>query len=136
MTQDYKTKAKEALEKLKYAHSYEAYAVVKKAIDEDNDDLCKSLTSKRFGVALDVNAYAFASTTEEAYEWLKANKVNNLIPAICAGARYATAITHWFICKDAKILSEKIDCELRGVEYVEDKDSWGCPLYFSERGSK
>ena len=135
MTQDYMAKAKDALEEIKFAHSCEAYAAVKKALEERCDS-CKSLASKKFVAQLKLNAADFAQTADEAYGWLKANKVSNLIPAICAGARYATAIAYWFICKDAQILAEKVDCKVRGVEYVEEKDSWGCPLYFSERGSK
>lgn len=117
MTQDYKTKAREALENLKYAHSYEAYEAVRKAIDED--DSCKSLASKKFQDSVkDEAEKAMDYTTETSYRWLMENKVSDLTPAFCAGARGVEAIAYWFIKKDALTLADEIDCELRGVEYV------------------
>lgn len=130
MTQDYKTKAKEALEKLKYAHSYEAYVAVKKALDKDAS--CKSVTSKKFQDSIKGEAEkAMDYTTETSYKWLMENKVSDFTPAFCAGARGVEAIAYWFIKKDALILADEIDCELRGVEYVPQE-----PKLWDNKGGK
>ena len=118
MTQDYKTKAREAFDKLKGGHSYEARISVLMAI-ETCEDSCKSVASKKFQDSIKEEAEkAMDYTTETSYRWLMENKVSDLTPAFCAGARGIEAIAYWFIKKDALILADEIDCELRGVEYV------------------
>lgn len=118
MTQDYKTKAREALEKLKGGHSYEARLSVRMAIETCGDS-CKSVASKKFLDSIKEEAEkAMDYTMETSYRWLMENKVSDFTPAFCAGARGVEAIAYWFIKKDALILADEIDCELRGVEYV------------------
>lgn len=131
MTQDYKIKAMEALEKIKYAHSYEAYKAVRTAIAMCGDS-CKSLTSKKFQDSIKEEADKVMDyTIESSYQWLMENKVSDLTPAFCAGARGINAIAYWFIKKDALILADKIDCELNGVEYVPQE-----PRLWDNKGGK